>query len=97
MNAVATYPDKTLWEDLHLTDEVSEYAWNRYAHQNIHISESTYFEPISVVDQFVLNITVEDLKKIGVKYILNINGVAENQTLDTVFTYGNLSIQKIRE
>ena len=97
LNAVATYPDKTLWEDLHLTDEVSEYAWNRYAHQNIHISESTYFEPISVVDQFVLNITVEDLKKIGVKYILNINGVAENQTLDTVFTYGNLSIQKIRE
>ena len=69
LNAVATYPDKTLWEDLHLTDEVSEYAWNRYAHQNIHISESTYFEPISVVDQFVLNITVEDLKKIGFKYI----------------------------
>ena len=96
LNAVATYPDKTLWEDLHLTDEESEYAWNRYAHQNINISESTYFEPMTSYDQFWLNITVEDLKKIGVKYILNTNGVAENKELDTVFTYGNFSIQKIR-
>ena len=47
-------------------------------------------------DQFWLNITVEDLKKIGVKYILNTNGVAENKELDTVFTYGNFSIQKMR-
>lgn len=97
LNAVATYPDTKLWEQLQLTDTDSKKIWNRYAHQCINISDATYFEPIKQGDLFTLNITVKDLKKLGVKYILNMGEVKKNRDLETIFTYGNISIQKINE
>ena len=97
LNAVATYPDTKLWEQLQLADTESKKIWNRYAHQCINISDTTCFEPIIHGDMFTLNITIKDLKKLGVKYILNMGEAVKNRDLETMFTYGNISIQKIHE
>lgn len=97
LNAVATYPDTKLWEQLQLADTESKKIWNRYAHQCINISDTTCFEPIIQGDMFTLNITIKDLKKLGVKYILNMGEAVKNRDLETMFTYGNISIQKIHE
>ena len=39
LNAVATYPDEKLWEDLGLSDQ--DQYWNRYAHVSVEIGDET--------------------------------------------------------
>lgn len=74
ITALATYPDNQLWETLGLTDEESEKIWNRYAHIEMKIADETRIE-LRQADIITLYITLEDLRRLGVKYILSFEDV----------------------
>lgn len=72
MNSSQFYPDMNRWRIL---DPLGKYAncYNRYATVCVQVVETgTHFEfNRKIVDLFTLYITPEDLKRVGVKYILS--------------------------
>ena len=69
VNSTNIYPDLERWQTLD-TENLHNDVYNRYAHISINLKQEGAAEFSSdVPDQFTLNITLEDLKKIGVKYI----------------------------
>lgn len=75
LNAVATYPNRKLWEELGLDDEENEKIWNRYAHIRVLVTEDETWLELQNADALTLHISVADLAKIGVKYILQPAGM----------------------
>ena len=83
LSALATYPDIEFWEKLGLGDEENEQIWNRYAHMRINISDKT--EISLQQDDFInLMITIEDLQKLGTKYILS-KGLLDSDKLTPLY------------
>lgn len=93
MNAVSTYPDREMWKELGL--ESDEEIWNRYAHIAVDLSDQTYVE-LKQVDAVCLHVTVDDLKKLGVKYILCNSDVSEISGIKQIYSYNQFSIQQIK-
>lgn len=69
INGVHYYPDLALWSELD-KDRVYSDVYNRYAHVSIElIKDETSFELISP-DAIKVNLSIKDLEKIGVRYVL---------------------------
>ncbi|MBO5468956.1 MAG: hypothetical protein J6A03_04290 [Lachnospiraceae bacterium] len=77
VNSTNVYPDLDRW---HLIDQSREYedVYNRYAHIKIDIIESEHSEfELTSPDAFTLHISLDDLNKLGVKYISTDNDILE--------------------
>lgn len=94
LNAVATYPDTNLWNKLGL--QADEDIWNRYAHMSVELSDRTYLE-LRQADAIALHVTVEDLKKLGVKYVLCNSDMSGFDGLKQRYSYKSFTIQEIQE
>ena len=72
VNSTNTYPAFEVWQKL---DEsgIYEDVYNRYAHITLWVSEEDHKEKFELTnaDAFQVNVTIEDLEKIDVKYILS--------------------------
>ena len=78
LNSVQYYPDLKAWKVLD-PDGKYEQSYNRYAHVWVQVvTGETHFE-VKQDDAFILYITPEDLRKVGVRYVLS-NGVLPVQS-----------------
>ena len=86
INAVQTYPDRDLFEKLGVIEQ--EEIWNRYAYLTIEISTEgeTYLMETESADAIKIHTTIDDLRRVGVKYLLTTTdfGLESNVT----FLYG---------
>ena len=94
ITALAVYPDVKMWETLGLMDEESRKVWDRYAHIEMKISEETRIE-LKQGDTILLYITTEDLRKLGVDYILSFEELDQDLTL--LYHRGNAHIYRLDE
>lgn len=95
VTALATYPDHKLWEDLGLTDEKSEKAWNRYAHMEMTLGEETRVESPQP-DLVSLTVTIDDLRKLGVRYLLSTEEL-EDGSLSLLYDRSGLRIYRMED
>ncbi len=78
LNSVQYYPDLKAWKILDPGGKY-EQSYNRYAHVWVQVATGeTHFE-VKQDDAFILYITPEDLRKVGVRYVLS-NGVLPVQS-----------------
>ena len=93
MNAVSTYPDCVLWEELGMKDK--EEIWNRYAHKNIQISDEKDIKLLNP-DALEIYVDLKTLKELGVQYILSRGELPENNDCVELFEYSNIWIYSFR-
>ena len=70
INSVNTYPDNTRWQTI---DPIGQFKniYNRYAHIYINIkSEGGAEFELNTPDSFTVTLTLSDLRKLGVNYLL---------------------------
>ena len=93
INALSTYPDRALWDDLGYGDQ--EEIWNRYAHKYVYISDQ---DSISLLhkDLVRIDVSVEKLKKIGVRYIFSVSGLEGIDGLSKLYDYNGYSIWEVK-
>lgn len=74
INSTNFYPDNERWRILDKEGKF-ENIYNRYAHININIVDKKYsiFLENEDRDSFGVDLSVDDLKKLGIKYILTVN------------------------
>ena len=93
MNAVATYPEYSLWEKLGLHDEKE--IWNRYAHIDIQLYSE---EPVSLelirADHIRLHTNLEKLRQVGVEYLLTKEEIPESTAVQ-LYSYMGYYIYQI--
>ena len=94
VNSLATYPDYQLWQKLNLLEKSD--VWNRYAHTTVSIADKTDVVVLNA-DAIKLQLTIDDIKKLGVSYILT-NNIDEGNfdCLENVFTSGDFKILKVK-
>ncbi len=92
LNALATYPDIELWNKLGLQE--SENIWNRYSHMTANIGEKLYIEELRP-DHIHLVVTINDLKELGVKYILSSSDLNTYTDLKLLVSNNGFYIYKI--
>ena len=92
LNAVATYPDEKLWEDLGLSDQ--DQYWNRYAHVSVEIGDETKVG-LGAADVLKVEVTAEKLKELGVTYVLSLQDMEDTTGLEQVGEANNFTIYKI--
>ena len=93
INSIATIPDIELWRKLNLMDQAE--IWNRYAHTDVSIDKQTSLEFLST-DHIKLHITIDDLKKLGVNYILTNNYNNDSGELGLIYSLNGFNIYKIK-
>ena len=94
INCTNTYPDLEKW---YLLDEEKEYEeiYNRYSHIKMILfaSEEEIEEKFELEsgDAFTVNLTLEDLKTLNIKYIFTINDLEDYETdeIDFELMYDN--------
>ena len=95
VNSTNVYPALDVWSEI-APDQ--EEIYNRYAHINVSITkEKTSFE-LNQPDLIQLNIKLEDLRKIGVGYMVtqtDFSGYEEVELITTVLGYNIYRIQDI--
>ncbi|MGG7151228.1 DUF7657 domain-containing protein [Clostridium neonatale] len=89
INSTNVYPAIERWNEFDSNSNDNN-IYNRYAHISINLQNSgvSKFSEGITVDQFTLDLNVEDLKKLDVKYIMTSNDL-------TVFSTNNIEFQKI--
>ena len=92
LNAVATYPDEKLWEDLGLSDQ--DQYWNRYAHVSVEIGDETKVG-LGAADVLKVEVTAEKLKELGVTYVFSLQDMEDTTGLEQVGEANNFTIYKI--
>ena len=102
INSTNTYPDIEKW---HKLDEEAKYEdiYNRYAHiiMSLKGSEDEYENKFELVhpDTFLVNVNLQDLQDLDVKYIFTVNDLEKYQTenikLDLIYSYENYKVYKI--
>lgn len=103
INSTNTYPDIQKWYKL---DEEAKYEdiYNRYAHiiMNLKGSEDEYENKFELVhpDTFLVNVDLQDLQELDVKYIFTLNDLEKYQTenikLELIYNYENYNIYQIK-
>lgn len=90
INSTNVYPTLERWEKLD-PDGIYTDVYNRYAHITINLEadEKTKFELIAP-DYFLINLNVDDLEKLEVKYILSKEDL-------TIYSNDNVLMEKIKE
>lgn len=87
INSVNTYPNLELWHSL---DPSLAYVdvYNRFSHVSLNLTGANTSMTLTQSDCFLLSLNVNDVNKIGVKYILATSKIDET-------AIGNLKVQKI--
>ena len=103
INTTNVYPDMDRW---HMIDTERKYedVYNRYAHINVYLTKNKNseekFEMINDSDSYKVDLTIEELKQLDVKYIFTVNDLEEFNTdeikIEKVTDIGNYKIFKIR-
>lgn len=84
INSTNTYPDLERWRILDKSGKYEKY-YNRYAHIGMYIKESGSTEfKISkkIPDRLRIDLTLDDMKKLGAKYIFTRNDLEKIETQD---------------
>lgn len=86
INSTNVYPDLERWRKFDL-DGANDNIYNRYAHINIYLNNqnNTTFIEGEAPDTFSINLNVDDLKKLDVKYILTQNNLEDISNLNVRF------------
>lgn len=85
VNATNTYPNRDLWKVLD-PDSSHETEWNRYAHLHTSVASGATSFTLAAQDTIDLDISVEDLYKLDVKYVVT-NDDASRQNLTANGSY----------
>ena len=97
LNTTQTYPQKTRWEML---DPEGEYEdiYNRYCHIRVSLGSKTMLELVST-DYVEVTLSLEDLKKLNIRYIVSTNDFDEKIAAGTtnIFTDSGIEFQKYYE
>lgn len=99
INSTNVYPNLERWKKLDPTGQYEE-IYNRYAHISVDIQTDspTNFQLIQA-DVFKVNLNVNDLKTLGVEYILSPNDLEqhndENQTFNLIEQDGDYKIYQV--
>ena len=91
-SALDTYPDELLWTTIGLNEERD--IWNRYAHKIIEIGNETSIE-LEQDDLITLYISVDDLRKLGVKYLFSIEDLSDFEGLECIYSYSYFDIYRV--
>ena len=78
INSINSYPNLTLWKGIDPEGQY-EFIYNRYAHIDFSVGETTSFELIQD-DRFGVKLTDEDVLKLGVKYWLSSKNLASHHS-----------------
>lgn len=82
-NGVHYYPDLNMWRTLD-TENIYEDIYNRYAHVLFDITnEETKFELVQV-DTIKVSVSIKDLYKTGIKYLLSNEDLCEYNTSEKI-------------
>jgi hypothetical protein len=96
VNSTNYYPDLKRWGQFD-PDGTQEYYYNRFAHIEVNLQDEreTWFAEGITGDWFVVNLNPEDLKTLGVKYVLTSNDISElTAEAQLVFEYEGYCIYK---
>lgn len=96
VNSTNYYPDLERWRQFD-PDGTQEYYYNRFAHIEVNLQDEreTWFAEGITGDRFVVNLNQEDLKTLGVKYVLTSNDISElTAEAQLVFEYEGYCIYK---
>lgn len=75
INSTNTYPNIARWELLDDSDD-AHYIYNRYAHIYIHVTNNATKFELENPDSFVVNLSVNDIIKLNIKYMLTKNDLS---------------------
>lgn len=100
LNSTNTYPDLKKWYKI---DENKKYEniYNRYAHININIIENDNVDKFILIqsDLIEINLTLQDLKTLNIKYVFTINDLEkysiENINFNKIYNYNDYKIYKV--
>ena len=101
INVTNTYPDLEKW---YLIDKEKKYedVYNRYAHIKINIIEEDMNNDKFILlgpDNIEINLTIEDIKKLNVKYIFTSNDLLKynnnNFNIEKIYKYKEYCIYKL--
>jgi hypothetical protein len=93
VSALSTYPDSAMWNELGYADQ--EETWNRYAHKYVHISDQDSLCLLNP-DLIRIEISVEKLKQIGVRYIFSNGGLDGADGITKLYEYNGYSIWEVK-
>lgn len=103
LNSTAVYPNLEMFEELLGEEKAKETRtiYNRYAHINLQIVNSETNIELKHADNIVLYLNYKDLSKAGIKYILSVQDLKQ-QDFDEVFyeeiyNEDNMYIYKVME
>ena len=91
-SALDTYPDELLWNTIGLDDERD--IWNRYAHKMIEVADETSIV-LEQDDLITLYISVDDLRKLDVKYLFSIEDLSKFEGLECIYSYSYFDIYRV--
>ena len=97
LNTTQTYPQKTRWEMLDQEGECED-IYNRYCHIRASLGSKTMLELVST-DYVEVTLSLEDLKKLNIRYIVSTNDFDEKIAAGTtnIFTDSGIEFQKYYE
>ena len=72
INCTNVYPNIKLWESLDVNNEYEE-IYNRYAHIRIKLTDTNTKFNLDSPDAFTVNLNVDDISNLNVKYIISLN------------------------
>ena len=96
VNTVQTYPDYAMWEKIGLKDDIV--IWNRYAHIDLRmVNEKGCDMPLELlgVDHIRLRVSISNLKKISVKYVLSNQDLCQADGIRCLYQYGGYDIYEL--
>ena len=96
VNTVQTYPDYAMWEKIGLKDDIV--IWNRYAHIDLRmVNEKGCDMPLELlgVDHIRLRVSISNLKKISVKYVLSNQDLCQADGIRCLYQYGGYYIYEL--
>lgn len=96
INSVNIYPNMELWRKLDPEGVYNE-VYNRYAHINLNFIEEDTSMELLQADFFQLNLSYKDFEKTGVKYIVSLVELSDNQfvTFNKLYEEGGCYIYAV--
>lgn len=96
-NSVQFYPDMKMWKTL---DDSGKYTdiYNRYAHISVHLTNDPTSFTLEQTDAFTVNLSINDLSKTGVKYVLSPQPLTDFSSFEKIYYEGasNLYIYRVK-
>lgn len=100
INSTSVYPSLETWQKIDC-DKEYEKVYNRYAHINVVLTQDNDEFQLVAPDHFRLNLNIDSVNKLSVKYILSnrdINKFSDEKvTFNEIYSVGNLKIFEVEE